>query len=85
MLCHIVNEAKAWDPKAPSIALWLNRVRNIGAMEDFVLSALSTLKYGQIGINLYTQKKGRDCWGVLLGYEVSSPCVSPLAFISSGK
>lgn len=41
----MVSAAKAcitlcWrDPKPPSIALWLNRVRDIGAMEDLVLSA----------------------------------------------
>lgn len=45
VLCHLVNAAKACitlclkDPNPPSIAMWLNKVRSINAMEDLVLTA----------------------------------------------
>lgn len=50
LLCHLVNAAKAcvtlcWgDSKPPSIVLWLNKVRNIGALEDLVISAQNRKK-----------------------------------------
>ena len=45
VLCHLINAAKSgitlqWrDTRPPSITRWLNRVREIGAIEDLVLSA----------------------------------------------
>ena len=44
VICHLINTAKTgitlqWrESRAPSIARWLNRVREIGAIEDLILS-----------------------------------------------